>query len=815
MDNSNNLQTKDKPKDFVGSRLSDFEIIKALGKGSYGTVYTVKSRIDSNVYVMKKMELNHLKESQQRECYREVSILRKVSHPNIIKYYASFLENESLCIIMEYAELGDLYTLIKHYKRHNKYFDELLLWRIAYEVLTGLEYLHSNNIIHRDIKCLNLFLSKDHHVKIGDLGVSTISAFGGMHCTRVGTPLYLSPELVKQIPYDYKTDIWSFGCSLYHLASLEPPFTGNNLIVLGNNIVKGRPKELPSIYSNELKLFIDKMLTKKPEKRPSSKEAKDLIPKNILEKIQIAYKNKIEIKSRPFSSIGHRKTNENDNNDNNNISNNNSGKNKISEDITNKTDEDKNINKNNNNINNNDIINNGEINNNKETKKENNIINNNRNINSNIVSEKKRASNSLEYNVKKIKYGLENNNMIEIEKIEKIKKKENSVMSDEKKEKNITQKQNYNNLGEKSGSLYNVLNAQKGFNFFRNNLAYNNQKKHKTLKNNLISNNKIIKNSNNSIKVYSTAFKKELFDFQQKEIKSQKYSEEEKISLNLNKKEEKAKKAFKTDTNIQLISINNNNIIINNINNDFLSSNSNNNTKTNTINTNKREFVIKNNHNKNNMINKEQTESKIIEKDNILFPNVHYNKASSDKHINITNDNTSNSIGNSFHNRNSLNSKILSQKNQILMKPKKSRPFSSGQFKPNSNRNIGSTFNRNLLNNEFKLNNNMRKKLNSGRPSTGFKQSYNNNVMNININFFNIDMNRRFLAPEINPLYSNDNEHKRDNSNNNNNIKSKVFYGNNINLKDYKNTNEFIFQKLIKAIQDINNQKKLTINDLH
>ena len=108
--NYNNYKSKET---YVGSRLSDFEIIKQLGKGSYGTVYTVKSRIDSNIYVMKKMELNHLKESQQRECYREVSILRKVSHPNIIKYYASFLENESLCIIMEYAELGDLYTLIK------------------------------------------------------------------------------------------------------------------------------------------------------------------------------------------------------------------------------------------------------------------------------------------------------------------------------------------------------------------------------------------------------------------------------------------------------------------------------------------------------------------------------------------------------------------------------------------------------------------------------------------------------------------------------------------------------------------------------
>ena len=128
----------------VGSRLSDFEIIKQLGKGSYGTVYVVRSKLDMNTYVMKKMELNHLKESQQKECYREVSILRKVSHPNIIKYYSSFLENESLCIIMEYAELGDLYTLIKHYKKHQKFFDEIILWRVAFEVLNGLEYLHSN-----------------------------------------------------------------------------------------------------------------------------------------------------------------------------------------------------------------------------------------------------------------------------------------------------------------------------------------------------------------------------------------------------------------------------------------------------------------------------------------------------------------------------------------------------------------------------------------------------------------------------------------------------------------------------------------------
>ena len=191
---------------------------------------------------------------------------------------------------MEYAELGDLYSLIKHYKKHSKFFSENDLWKISFEVLSGLDYLHSHNIIHRDIKCLNLFITKDRHIKIGDLGVSAwTSSVDNLHYTRVGTPLYISPELVKQKPYNYKTDIWSFGCSLYHLACLEPPFSGGNLIVLGNNI-------------NEFKSFVDKMLEKKADKRPSAKEALDFIPTDVLNDMKIKGE-KIVIKSkRPFSS---------------------------------------------------------------------------------------------------------------------------------------------------------------------------------------------------------------------------------------------------------------------------------------------------------------------------------------------------------------------------------------------------------------------------------------------------------------------------------------------------------------------------------
>ena len=221
---------------------------------------------------------------------------------------------------MEYAENGDLYSLIKHYKNHNKHFEEINIWRIAYEILNGLHYLHSNKIIHRDIKCLNLFLTKDKHVKIGDLGVSTIvSSLNAMHLTRVGTPLYLSPELIKQIPYDYKVDIWSFGCSLYHLCNLDPPFTGDNLIVLGNKIVKEKPKPIPSIYSEDLAKFIEKMLCKRASDRPDSLTALGMIPADVKEKILNVIKNNIGIKTRPFSAIGGNNNKFNNNFNNNRI----------------------------------------------------------------------------------------------------------------------------------------------------------------------------------------------------------------------------------------------------------------------------------------------------------------------------------------------------------------------------------------------------------------------------------------------------------------------------------------------------------------
>ena len=117
------------------------------------------------------------------------------------------------------------------------FLDEAIIWSIGFEVCEAVKHLHQCNIIHRDIKCLNIFLTKDKHVKLGDLGVSKIISQGSMQVARVGTPLYLAPELIKQQPYDFKVDVWALGCVLYTLATLESPFQASNLISLGHKII--------------------------------------------------------------------------------------------------------------------------------------------------------------------------------------------------------------------------------------------------------------------------------------------------------------------------------------------------------------------------------------------------------------------------------------------------------------------------------------------------------------------------------------------------------------------------------------------------
>ena len=778
------MQQSKRKTEEVGSKVSDFKIIKELGKGSYGTVYTVKSLINSNIYVMKKMELNHLNPRQQVECYREVSILKKVSHKNIIKYYSSFLEKNILYIIMEYAELGDLYSLIKHYKKHSKFFSELDLWKISSEILSGLDYLHSHNIIHRDIKCLNLFITKDLHIKIGDLGVSAFSSGGeNFHYTRVGTPLYISPELVKQKPYDYKTDIWSFGCSLYHLACLEPPFTGGNLIVLGNNIVKGVPKALPNHYSNDLKNFVDKMLEKKAEKRPSAKEALDMIPNNILNDMK-TQGEKIVIKSkRPFSSAV-------------NINSKVTG-NKI---IAVNKEEIKNIfgDNENSNINTKDNTNNKNENIKSQEKNNKNENTNTKEIKHKRKSEEKNRvlGRNIMNNENDNFYFLNNFNL----------KSYNDI-----KEKKDISSENITNHKKIYDLSFNIpsFNNQKGFNNFR--------KKQKLIfENNFPGLNPGKKNNNinkfnqlnfHNLQIFSPFYKDN--NISKQSLK--RYLQHNLIEQNSDRYEKKREKEINKNINMINNEIKNINIInINQINPNPQNSEEKNNQN-------------KNEKNNNNYLLRLNTDNNQFSSQNkIKFPELNQ-KSNNNIKVDL--------INNRNNNPNNLNIKT---KNKRLpsAKPIPLRPLTSKVNKliPFKNRiDILNNNYANIIRNNENLNsdtkrnyteNRNKNKKNINRPMTGFHPQINNNVMNININFYNIDMNKRFLIPEINPLKQENNNIKNENKDNlMDTLKFKnVSRNNNINeldLDKYKNSNEFIFQKIIKSIQEIQgNDKRLTIKDL-
>ena len=866
----------------VGNKFSDFEVIKELGKGSYGTVYTVRSLLNSNVYVMKKMELNHLKPRQQQECYREVSILKKVSHQNIIKYYSSFLEKEILYIIMEYAELGDLYSLIKHYKKHSKYFDEIDLWRISSEILLGLEYLHSQNIIHRDIKCLNLFITKDRHIKIGDLGVSTItSGMDNLHYTRVGTPLYISPELVKQKPYDFKTDIWSFGCSLYHLASLEPPFSGGNLIVLGNNIVKGVPKSLPAQYSNELRFFIDKMLEKKAENRPTAKEALELIPKEIKEKIK-SNGEKFHIKSkRPFSSAMNKVISVNKD----------EIKNLFGENIQLKKKNIYNINENNINKPNSNLENNNENN----VKSHKNILNNNpsgkvitihnlEDKNSNIdniknnnihkdnelkISENKKKELQAIFNSAKKEKDKDIDKDIE-PKAHRNKEKAEVIKYDSSNNENL---KSSNNFLKKSSEIspetpgpkktydlsFNIpsFNNQKGFNMFRAKKKKSEDALLENKYNGYTLANKF--NSNfNYYNIFSPLFKNhKLFEKNSRKHFGQKNIIEPSKNQNFVKNLENKLNFVDNKKFSTIDSIENKNINIISINHEFNNNNNNNNSNN---------ELIKNDPNENKQNIKEMLLEKQKEltrlhtdidknKNNFKFPELNIN----DKSLR----NNSKKIINSIHHNNIIFSSMnpsfsnLSNNNHHTMYKRltsaktNSRSFLNRPFTSKINKNKypktfinhinfnNDTFNKikrknnNTLfytketsNAESKRNYSENKTVNakkmSFRPLTGVKPQINNNVMNININFYNIDMNKRFLIPEINPYYSSNDlvNNKDDKLTEDSLMQTKKFKDvnafNNMDLQSYKNSNEFLFQKIMKAIKDINgSDKRLTINDLN
>ena len=144
------------------------------------------------------------------------------------------------------------------------------IWSILYQMIIGLEALHNIKIVHRDIKCANIFLTKSGQAKLGDLNVSKIAKMGILQ-TQTGTPYYASPEVWQDKPYDKRSDIWSLGCVLYELTALSPPFTAKDMQGLYKCVLKGVYPKIPQQFSADLSEMIKSLLQVDPKNRPTTK----------------------------------------------------------------------------------------------------------------------------------------------------------------------------------------------------------------------------------------------------------------------------------------------------------------------------------------------------------------------------------------------------------------------------------------------------------------------------------------------------------------------------------------------------------------
>lgn len=261
-----NNNTKHKSADSVAY----YEKIKTLGRGASGIVDLVKNKKDYKLYAMKMMPMFHFDDFKKKAAQNEITLLRLLDSPFIVKYYEHFIKNGNMYIIMEFCEGGTIDELIAKYKiEGNRFSNEQVKNWIA-ELVLAIMLIHSKNILHRDLKLQNMFLSQDNTIKQGDFGVSKeLEENVDFTSTICGTPYYMSPELAGGVQYSAKADIFGLGCALYELLTFELPFSDENMLGLFNKILKDRPPPIDGDYDEECKEIVFSMLEKDPDMRPS------------------------------------------------------------------------------------------------------------------------------------------------------------------------------------------------------------------------------------------------------------------------------------------------------------------------------------------------------------------------------------------------------------------------------------------------------------------------------------------------------------------------------------------------------------------
>jgi len=269
-----------------------YDRIRVIGKGSFGTAIVHRRRADCSLVVLKEIDLRRFKcEQEKLAAINEARIMSKLSHVNIIKYYNAYATDTKLIIEMEYASIGTLAAYLSFQIQPLEEQEILIIFR---QIVSGLHYLHSKNIIHLDLKMANIFVTLDGLVKIGDFGIAQFmhsnkdnpsasetaakrlelkeDAGKNMTNSHLGTLAYSSPERCLGLQTDFKSDIWSLGCILYELITSRALFAASNLPELILSITQIRYDPIKRKVAPALKETFRQMIARDPRLRPSARE---------------------------------------------------------------------------------------------------------------------------------------------------------------------------------------------------------------------------------------------------------------------------------------------------------------------------------------------------------------------------------------------------------------------------------------------------------------------------------------------------------------------------------------------------------------
>jgi len=245
--------------------------IRKIGEGSFGVAVLVQDG-DGAQSVCKSVKVNACAMEDLLTAKKEARLLSHLQHPNIVRYRTSFLDWGWFCIVMDYCDGGSVSEQIEKLAKKSSPMQEEQIACYVAQMAMALDYLHEKGILHRDLKPSNLFLRRRGDLVVGDFGLSKV-----LDCTvacaktLVGTPYYLSPEVIQDKPYFWPSDIWSVGCIVFELSALKVPFDGANLSSLAQKICFGPLPEIPSRYSVALRELCYDLMSREPEERPSAK----------------------------------------------------------------------------------------------------------------------------------------------------------------------------------------------------------------------------------------------------------------------------------------------------------------------------------------------------------------------------------------------------------------------------------------------------------------------------------------------------------------------------------------------------------------